>query len=190
MLRRTLRIAALAVLSGLGLAPVRADDLSRWVWIARAPRVDQAAESVPTPQQPLLECPTLEQLGYATKPLVELRLDIEVRDERMPVDCSDTLFQATAPGHDNRSWLAAEFNWVASDLFAQPAYFDDPVLERYGQTRHPLVQPWLSGVHFFGQFPLLPYKMVVDHPCDKLYTLSYQRPGTPMPCVARRLPRP
>ena len=114
----------------------------------------------------------------------------ESTDERLPADCSDGVFQGIAPGDDARSWYATEFNWAASDLFAQPAYFDDPLLERYGQTRHPLVQPWLSGVHFFGQFPLMPYKIVVDRPFEKVYTLGYHRPGSPMPCMARRLPRP
>ena len=111
-------------------------------------------------------------------------------DEQLPADCSDSVFQAIAPSSDGRSWFATEFNWAASDLFAQPAYFDDPVLERYGQTHRRLVQPWLSGAHFFAQFPLMPYKILVDRPHDKVYTLGYHRPGSPMPCVARRLPRP
>ena len=182
----------LAVLAAIAIAvaPLRAEDLSRWVWVVRAPETDRASETIPPPQQVPLECPTLEQLGYRTKAIAELSLDVEMSDERLPADCSDGVFRETIAGHDGRSWYATEFNWAASDLFAQPAYFDDPVLERYGQTRHPLVQPWLSGVHFFGQFPLMPYKIAIDWPCDKVYTLGYYRPGSPMPCVSRRLPRP
>jgi hypothetical protein len=178
------------VLVGLALAPVRAEDLSRWVWVAQAPQADRASETIPPPQQIPLDCPTLEQLGYRTKALSELSLNVEISTEQLPKDCSSGVFQETVLSQDGRDWFATEFNWAASDLFAQPAYFDDPLLERYGQTRHPLVQPWLSGVHFFGQFPLMPYKIVVDRPFDKIYTLGYYRPGSPMPCVTRRLPRP
>ena len=190
VLRRTICIATFAVLTGLAIVPVRAEDLSRWVWVASALQEDPASEAIPTPQQAPLECPTLDQLGYRTKQLMELSLDIGIREDRLPADCSGGVFQATAAGYDGRSWCATEFNWSASDLFAQPAYFDDPLLERYGQTRHSLVQPWLSGAHFFGQFPLMPYKIVVDRPFDKVYALGYYRPGSPLPCQTRRLPRP
>lgn len=189
MLLRSICVATLAVLGGLVIAPLRAEDLSRWVSVAHVQQADDASETIPTPQQGLLECPTTEQLGYRTKPLGELSLDVGLRDVRMPTDCSRSLFQEAAVAQDDRSWYATEFNWAASDLFAQPAYFDDPLLERYGQTRRPFVQPWLSGVHFFGQFPLMPYKLLVDRPHDTVYTLGYYRPGSPMPCQSRRLPR-
>jgi len=186
VLRRKICIATLAVLA---IAPLRAEDLSRWVWVAQAPASDRASETIPPPQIPL-DCPTLEQLGYRTKQLSDLSLNVGIGDDQLPADCSHNVFQETLPSQDGRDWFATEFNWAASDLFAQPAYFDDPLLERYGQTRRPLVQPWLSGVHFFGQFPLMPYKIVVDRPYDKVYTLGYYRPGSPLPCVVRRLPRP
>lgn len=190
MLRQTSCVAALSLLAGMVTASLRAEDLSRWVWVAQAPEATRTTESIPTPRQMRLECPTLEQLGYPSKQLGNLSMNVSSADERLPVDCSNTVFQPIAPGQDGRNWFATEFTWAASDLFAQPAYFDDPLLERYGQTRHPLVQPWLSGAHFFGQFPLMPYRIVVDRPFDKVYTLGYHRPGSPMPLVARRLPRP
>ena len=52
-------------------------------------------------------------------------------------------------------------SWQATEFWHRPLYFDDVPLERYGQMHHPLIQPWLSGVHFFGNVPLLPYKMGV-----------------------------
>ncbi|MCA9144970.1 MAG: hypothetical protein H6823_11205 [Planctomycetaceae bacterium] len=179
----------LVVLAVIAVAPTRAEDLSRWVWVARIQETEPANETIPPPQV-AVECPTLEELGYHTKPIADLNLDVGIRDERLPADCSHGVFQETVAGHDGRSWYDTEFNWAASDLFAQPAYFDDPMLERYGQLCHPLVQPVLSGAHFFGQFPLMPYKILVDRPFEKVYTLGYYRPGSPMPCVARRLPRP
>ncbi|HUG69146.1 MAG TPA: hypothetical protein VMM76_15455 [Pirellulaceae bacterium] len=191
-MRRITAITTLAVSAtiAIAVAPLRAEDLSRWVWVARAQETDRPSETIPPPRQVPLECPTLEQLGYRTKAIAELSLDVEMGDVRLPADCSSRVFQETIGGHDGRNWFATEFNWAASDLFAQPAYFDDPVLERYGQTRHPLVQPWLSGVHFFGQFPLMPYKIAIDRPYDSIYTLGYYRPGSPTPCLSRRLLRP
>jgi hypothetical protein len=46
----------------------------------------------------------------------------------------------------------------------------------------------LSAAHFFGNVPLLPYKMGLDHPCKPIATLGYYRPGSPAPPVGRRLP--
>lgn len=189
-MRSTIWLVIIALLGGMTFAPVRAEDLSRIVWVAQAPELVRSGETIPVPNQVPRDCPTLEQLGYQTKRLSELSLDVALADKQLPADCSLAVFESTAVGHDGRSWMATEFNWSASDLFAQPAYFDDPVLERYGQTRHPCLQPWLSGAHFFGQFPLMPYSLIVNRPFDKVYTLGYSRPGTPTPCVMRRLPRP
>ena len=189
-MRCTTWIVAFAALVGSAIAPLRAENLTRWVRIAQVPEENRTTETIPTPQQLPGDCPTLQQLGYQTKRLDELSLNVGIDDEQLPADCSDGIFRTMALSDDGRDWFDAEFHWAASDLFAQPAYFDDPVLERYGQTRRAFVQPWLSGAHFFGQFPLMPYKVVVDRPYDRVYTLGYQRPGSPTPCVARRLPRP
>ena len=189
-MRHSLSTIAITLLLNFACRGAFAEDLSRWVYIAQAPATNQPSETIPVPRQASTDCPTLEQLGYRTKQLAELSLDVGLRDVQLPADCSEGLFQATAPSNDMRLWHEAEFSWEASDLFAQPAYFDDPILERYGQTYPPLVQPWLSGAHFFGQFPLMPYKIAVDRPFEKVYTLGYYRPGSPMPCVARRLPWP
>jgi hypothetical protein len=81
-----------------------------------------------------------------------------------------------------------QFSWEATEFWHHPLYFDDVPLERYGQMRHPLLQPVWSGVHFFGTLPLLPYKMGVDRPCDRIATLGYYRPGSAAPPVGRRLP--
>ncbi len=177
--RLTVCVTLFALLTVAASTSLKAEDLSRWIRVAQAPARDPNGETIPTPQRQANECPALEELGYRAKSLSELSLDVAVRDERLPADCSSELFGRTTFGHDGRSWYATEFNWEASDLFAQPAYFDMPMLERYGQTRHPLVQPWISGAHFFSQFPLLPYKVLVDHPRDRVYTLGYQRSGTP-----------
>jgi hypothetical protein len=142
---------------------------------------------VPQARRPATDCPTLEELGYEAKAITDIRLDISVDRGRLPVDCSHGLF-APAVGWEMASSRESEFSWAASELYHQPAYWDDPILERYGQARHPLVQPFLSGVHFFAMFPAIPYRIGMDRTHDRIYTLGYHRPGSPTPCVGRRLP--
>ena len=73
----------------------------------------------------------------------------------------------------------------------QPLTIEAPILvaaKDVAQVRHPLVQPWLSGAHFFGMFPIMPYLIGLDRTHDRIYTLGYYRPGAPTPCLGRRLP--
>jgi hypothetical protein len=86
------------------------------------------------------------------------------------------------------SWSPCCFGWAASNQYHQPLYFDDTPLERYGQTLHPILQPWISGARFFATFPIIPYKIGVDRTHDHIYTLGNYRPGSPTPRVVERLP--
>jgi hypothetical protein len=54
-------------------------------------------------------------------------------------------------------------------------------LERYGYTVSPILQPAISGAHFFLTIPTLPYKMVVQPPHECVYTLGYYRAGSRAP---------
>ena len=120
---------------------------------------------VPPLRQAVTACPTLEELGYFPRALTDIRLSSFSDAERLPDDCSVNLFSAPH-GWEQQSANHVEFNWAASELYAQPAYFDDPILERYGQSHRPLLQPWLSGAHFFGTFALMPYKIGLDRTHD------------------------
>lgn len=150
-----------------------------------------AQEEVLEPAVPrrgtIIACPTLQDLGYIPRAITEIRLNANVQRDRLPDDCASNLFSAPIDWQTART-METEFNWAASELYHQPAYWDDPILERYGQTYHPLIQPWASGAHFFGTFPLIPYKMGIDRTHDRIYTLGYYRPGSPTPCLGRRLP--
>lgn len=84
-----------------------------------------------------------------------------------------------------RNWSPITMTWKASGLCHRPLYFDEPQLERYGHTLGPLVQPALSGAHFFANIAILPYKMGV-HPLNECqYPLGYYRPGN---CAPRMIP--
>jgi len=62
-----------------------------------------------------------------------------------------------------------------------PLYFQDPALERYGHTYHPLVQPVVSSARFATQLVLMPYQMTIDPPWELNSALGYYRPGDVVP---------
>ena len=87
-----------------------------------------------------------------------------------------------------RNFPHAHYNWEAADLWHYPLYFSDPDLERYGHTRHFLVQPFASATRFGGQFLLWPYQMSLNPPWCKNYNLGYYRPGRCVPYRYEQLP--
>ena len=61
-------------------------------------------------------------------------------------------------------------------------------LERYGHSWNPIVEPFVSGAHFFASVPLLPYKMGLRPPNECVYTLGYYRPGSCAPYMFDPIP--
>jgi hypothetical protein len=164
-----------------------------WVLFGVAPGVTTGAEVEaspsdlkPPPSADSRACPELTE-----RPVREIKLDISLSIPNLP-DCSTKLFRPPIAAADapvaRRAWQATEFTWEASELYHTPLYFEDVTLERYGQSCRPWVQPWLSGAHFFGTFPFLPYKMAIDPPREHIYTLGYRRAGSPNPWMGRRFP--
>jgi hypothetical protein len=80
-----------------------------------------------------------------------------------------------------RGWARTDFTWAATGLCHGPLYFEEVNLERYGYTLCPVLQPALSGAHFFLTIPALPYKMAHQCPRECVYTLGHYRPGSPAP---------
>jgi len=85
-------------------------------------------------------------------------------------------------------WALDSKSWTAPVFCHQPLYFEDVMLERYGQERFPSVQPILSGARFFSSVALLPYKSYLQRPLEDRYSTGYYRPGSTAPCVRQRLP--
>ena len=79
-------------------------------------------------------------------------------------------------------------NWRASNLHHNPLYFEDPQLERYGHTYHPMVQPFASSARFAVQLVGLPYQMAMDPVWKRRYTLGWYRPGESAPYLRHRFP--
>jgi len=83
--------------------------------------------------------------------------------------------------HEPRQWPQITYMWKAAGLCHKPLYFEQVQLERYGHSWGPYSQPIMSGVHFFGTLPILPYKMGLRTPNECVYTLGYYRPGNCAP---------
>lgn len=85
-------------------------------------------------------------------------------------------------------WGDQMFQWSATQFCHQPLYFEEVNLERYGYQCNPVLQPLVSGAHFFLTVPALPYKMTVNPPRECVYTLGYYRPGDRVPWQRNYLP--
>jgi hypothetical protein len=67
-------------------------------------------------------------------------------------------------------------------------YFEEVQLERYGHTAGPLLQPVLSGAHFFLNIASLPYQMGIHPPHECQHPLGYYRPGNCAPWLVPPIP--
>jgi len=87
-----------------------------------------------------------------------------------------------------RDFSPTLFTWKAAGLCHKPLYFEDVQLERYGHSWNPVIQPFISGAHFFVSVPLLPYNMGLKPPHECVYTLGYYRPGNCAPYMWEPIP--
>ncbi|WP_339734521.1 hypothetical protein [uncultured Gimesia sp.] len=86
-------------------------------------------------------------------------------------------FQLSREPYVGRNFSESIYTWEASDINYNPLYFEDTNLERYGNSRKDLVQPFVSIGRFTGQLLALPYQMSIDPVRKKIYPLGYYRPG-------------
>lgn len=108
-----------------------------------------------------------------------ISLDISLRGvagEDYPFECL-----GRNPPFQPRSWPQTVYLWKASGMCHKPLYFEQVQLERYGHDWGPVLQPIMSGAHFFGTIPILPYKMGLETPQECVYALGYYRPGSCAP---------
>ncbi|WP_298866553.1 hypothetical protein [uncultured Gimesia sp.] len=86
-------------------------------------------------------------------------------------------FQLSHEPYAGRNFSESIYTWEASNLNYNPLYFEDPNLERYGNSRKDLVQPFVSMGRFTGQMLALPYQMSIDPMRKRVYPLGFYRPG-------------
>ena len=87
-----------------------------------------------------------------------------------------------------RNWTMTTFTWKASGVCHKPLYFQHLELERYGHSAGPVLQPVLSGAHFFANVILLPYNCGLHPPTECLYDLGDYRPGDCAPWLIPAVP--
>lgn len=153
---------------------------------------DVADNSPPPPEQVEEDdsfgaCEAVEN-GAIFKPLSDIKTILASDKELLPPDCSESFFTEQLAGDSPRFSMQMAYNWEPTNFFHMPTYFDDVPLERYGQHRHPVLQPFISGTRFALQLPVLPYKMGVDRPHACITTLGHRPPGDCVPCIRQRIP--
>lgn len=87
-----------------------------------------------------------------------------------------------------RSFAPVAALFEAPDLSYYPLYFQDPLMERYGHTYHPLVQPAVSVARFSTQLFGLPYQMAIDPPYCLQTGLGWLDPGDCNPKLRYQIP--
>lgn len=78
--------------------------------------------------------------------------------------------------------------WAAPTTKYYPLYFQDPALERYGHTHHPLLQPVISSARVTTQLVMLPYQMTITPPWELHSPLGWYRPGDVVPKLKYPIP--
>jgi len=126
----------------------------------------------------------LEKIETDRIDTIDLSIRVEGEaGEDYPFEC-----QIGSTIDEPRQWPQITYTWKAAALCHKPLYFEQVHLERYGHSWGPYVQPIMSGVHFFGTLPVLPYKMGIRTPCECVYTLGYYRPGNCAPYLIDAIP--
>lgn len=113
---------------------------------------------------------------------LSIRIDGDAGED-YPYECP-----VSSGSHQPRQWCEITYNWKAAAICHKPLYFEQVQLERYGHSWGPFVQPIMSGAHFFGTIPILPYKMGIRTPRECVYTLGYYRPGSCAPYMIDPIP--
>ena len=132
----------------------------------------------------LAECEKLYDAVRADN-IKDISLDIRQQGTPgvdFPFEC-----EGRRPTFQPRNWAPVTYMWKASGLCHKPLYFEQVQLERYGHDWGPVLQPFVSGAHFFGTIPILPYKMGLQTPNECDYSLGYYRPGSCAPYMIEPL---
>ncbi|MBL6711077.1 MAG: hypothetical protein ISQ10_08380 [Planctomycetes bacterium] len=117
--------------------------------------------------------------------LASINLDIHVTG----VAGNDFPCECRLEGEDwePRQFVNTTMTWRAAGYCHKPLYFEQWNFERYGNSVHPVADPFLSAGHFFTTAAFLPYKMGVELPWECIYPLGYYRPGD---CAPWTVPAP
>ena len=124
--------------------------------------------------------PVAPMTNWTLKPMSSITPGMRPTNGKSPADLSGQLTNRSSLPSVNSDKL---FAWAAPNITYNPLYFEDVALERYGQTRGFVKQPYFSAVRFLKSATLLPYNSFYDpiDSCDG--PLGYCRPGDRVNCV-------
>jgi hypothetical protein len=126
-------------------------------------------------------------IDFSQRPITEVTTNAQPRSPILPQNTAPAkLDELASVSYDSvlvRRWMGLRYCWDAPVLAYHPLYFEEVNLERYGYGPRYLrvIQPVLSGAHFFACVPALPYKLAADPPYRDVYALGHYRPGSPAP---------
>jgi len=145
------------------------------------PSTEPAEEARPAPKERPAAHP---HPGSQPKPVRELSATIKPPEGELPEDIFAKEAQATPLVFHNlgaqRGWRENLYCWDAPAVCFAPLYFEEINSERFG-WRVPYLQSFFSGATFGLNCLLLPVRLAAEPPCDCLYTLGYDRPGSCVP---------
>lgn len=127
--------------------------------------------------------PVASMTTWSLKPMSSITPGMRPVNGKSPSDQSWQLTNRSSMPIVNSDKL---FAWAAPDITHKPLYFEDVALERYGQTRGFVKQPFVSGFNFVKSAVFLPYYSLYDpiNSCDG--PLGYCRPGDRVNCVENK----
>lgn len=190
--RMTDRVAAEqsdAVPAIVNAAPFASAPLAEPVAQPTPESVNDPVSIAPAAGRVALDCPYDEADGLSrignVVPRISLKFRIDPQDTRsvaLPDERTDDTGRRIFPVRVCEQKLVSTY-WMDCELVAprlmfayHPLYFEDPNLERCGYDHGCFVQPIISGVYFFGNVALLPYKTVAVCPCDYVCPLDFCGP--------------
>jgi len=134
----------------------------------------------------------LSQSKFKVDDMVRTPVDItnifsKVRIEQspVPVESGRMVRSQTTQGMGEFEWTPSGYCWQSPAFCHSPLYFEQPNLERYGNTTFPVLAPAVSATYFFSQVTLLPFKSLHQPPWSKSCTLGHNRPGDCAPFQRR-----
>lgn len=115
------------------------------------------------------------------RPIGSIGAQIQLKPEHLPPDLSAARFAEQADPCVPRLWEETVYYWDAPAFCHGALRYEEINLERQGYTHFPVLQPAISGAHFFASTLALPYSMTVHPPSECIYPLGHYRPGSPVP---------
>ncbi len=103
----------------------------------------------------------------------------------VPVPLASMVRYQKTPGMGEFEWTPSGYCWQSPAFCYCPLYFEQPNLERYGNSTVSILVPAVSAAYFFGQVTLFPIKSICQKPWSKSCTLGHHRPGDCAPFQRR-----